>query len=250
VQQIADLAWAGQHEQAIAAASAALKRKALADDERMTLLDLRSESYIAVGDLKLAAADATTMKALAKREGGAELQARALCREALVQLRQGDARSAELVAAAALKAAERSRQPALIALCISRLSLAQVGARSDLAGGARNAARAAALFASLGDTVRGAAHWVSKATHSGRPIKTARAALQRSAALARAAAICSVKAPPHPPALVEADPRSAFACRAVAAQPTGQQAMWGSARRQPRETLAPLAIRVSDMRAA
>jgi hypothetical protein len=154
VQQIADLAWAGQHEQAIAAASAALKRKALADDERMTLLDLRSESYIAVGDLKLAAADATTMKALAKREGGAELQARALCREALVQLRQGDARSAELVAAAALKAAERSRQPALIALCISRLSLAQVGARSDLAGGARNAARAAALFASLGDTVQ------------------------------------------------------------------------------------------------
>ena len=51
VQQIADLAWAGQHEQAIAAANAALKRKALADDERMTLLDLRSESYIAVGDL-------------------------------------------------------------------------------------------------------------------------------------------------------------------------------------------------------
>ncbi len=72
-QQIADLAWAGQHEQAIAAATAALKRKALAADERMTLLDLRSESYIAVGDLERAAADAKAMKALAKREGGAAL---------------------------------------------------------------------------------------------------------------------------------------------------------------------------------
>jgi hypothetical protein len=44
-QQIADLAWAGQHEQAIAAASC-LKRKTLAADERMTLLDLRSEGPI------------------------------------------------------------------------------------------------------------------------------------------------------------------------------------------------------------
>ena len=60
----------------------------------MTLLDLRSESYIAVGDLKRAAADATAMKALAKREGDAALQARALCREAFVQIRKGDARAA------------------------------------------------------------------------------------------------------------------------------------------------------------
>ena len=57
-QQIADLAWAGQHEQAIAAATAALERKALATEDRMTVLDLRSESYIAVGDLVLASSDA------------------------------------------------------------------------------------------------------------------------------------------------------------------------------------------------
>ena len=49
-QQIADLAWAGQHEQAIAAATRRCKRKTLAPaDARMTLLDLRAESFMAVG---------------------------------------------------------------------------------------------------------------------------------------------------------------------------------------------------------
>ena len=51
-QHVTDLAWAGQHEQAIAAGSAALKRKSVSVDERMILLDLRSESCIAMGDLK------------------------------------------------------------------------------------------------------------------------------------------------------------------------------------------------------
>ncbi|HEY4137869.1 MAG TPA: hypothetical protein VGN65_05420, partial [Casimicrobiaceae bacterium] len=69
-QTVADLAWAGKHEQAIATATKAIKRKSLTADERMTLLDLRSESYIAVGDLKLAAADAQAMKALARAKGG------------------------------------------------------------------------------------------------------------------------------------------------------------------------------------
>ena len=106
-QQIADLAWAGQHEQAIAAATAALKRKALAADDRMTLLDLRSESYIAVGDLALAAADAKAMKALAAREGDAALDASALRRDSQLQLLRGEARAAVVTATAALKAARR-----------------------------------------------------------------------------------------------------------------------------------------------
>ena len=94
VQQIADLAWAGQHEKAIAAATAALERKALEADERMSLLDLRSESFMAIGDLALASADAKAMKALATREGDAALLARALCRESFVQVRQGEMRAA------------------------------------------------------------------------------------------------------------------------------------------------------------
>ncbi len=159
VQQIADLAWAGQHEQAIAAASAALKLKSMSVDERMTLLDLRSESHLAVGELAQAAADATAMKALAKRDGGAELQTRALCRDALLHIRTGNARSAAGIAARALKAAERSRQPAQIALALSRLAHAQVNSRSDLAAAVRNATRAAALFETLGDTVQLGRAW-------------------------------------------------------------------------------------------
>ena len=81
VQAVADLAWAGRHEQAIAAATAALRPKMLDADARMTLLDLRSESHFALGDLQRAGEDAQAMKALAKQEGGAALQSRALCRE-------------------------------------------------------------------------------------------------------------------------------------------------------------------------
>ena len=167
-QQIVDLAWAGQHEHAIAVATAALAHKSVETDERMTLLDLRSESYIAVGDLKRAAADAQSMKALAKREAGVALLARALCREAFVQSRLGDQRAAIATAAAALKAARRSRQPQLEALSLWRLAGAQIAGRIDPGAAVANAKRAADVFASLGDTIqqcralqtKGSALWV------------------------------------------------------------------------------------------
>ena len=167
-QQIVDLAWAGQHEHAIAAATAALAHKSVETDERMTLLDLRSESYIAVGDLKRAAADAQSMKALAKREAGVALLARALCREAFVQSRLGDQHAAIATAAAALKAARRSRQPQLEALSLWRLAGAQIAGRIDPGAAVANAKRAADVFASLGDTIqqgralqtKGSALWV------------------------------------------------------------------------------------------
>src|SRR6185369_14183606 len=108
-------------------------------DERMALLDLRSESCIALGDLGRAAADAAAMKTLARADGDAGLQARALSRDAIVQVRKGDARAAAVTAATAVKAAEISRQPAIIALALSRLSQAQTNARTDLAAGLRNA---------------------------------------------------------------------------------------------------------------
>ena len=167
-QQIVDLAWAGQHEQAIAAATAALAHKSVETEERMTLLDLRSESYIAAGELKRAAADAHSMKALAKGEASVALLARALCREAFVQSRLGDQRAAAATAAAALKAARRSRQPQLEALSLWRLAGAQIAGRIDPGAAVANAKRAADVFASLGDTIqqgralqtKGSALWV------------------------------------------------------------------------------------------
>ena len=152
-QQIADLAWAGQHEQAIAAATSALKRKTLAADERMTLLDLRAESYIAVGDLKRAAADAAAMKALGRAEASAALHARALCRESQVQHQRGEARAAVVTATAALKAARKSRRPELEALSLLRLAAALNLGGFDREAAAKHAMQAAAIFGSLGDTV-------------------------------------------------------------------------------------------------
>ena len=151
MQQIVDLAWAGQHEQAIAGATAALKRKALAANDRMTLLDLRAESLFAIGDLKRAAADAGAMKALAKREGGAALQARALCRDSQVQLQRGEVHAAMVTATAALKAARRSRRPELEAICLVRLAVALNVGQFDSEAAAKHAVRAASIFESLGD---------------------------------------------------------------------------------------------------
>src|SRR4030095_7025425 len=144
-------AWAGQHEKAIAAATASLRRKTVGADERMTLLDLRAESLYAIGDLKRAAADARAMKALAKREGGAALQARAMSRDSQVQLQRGEGQAATVTATAALKAARRSRRPELEALCLVRLAAAMNMRQIDSEAAAKRAMRAASIFGSLND---------------------------------------------------------------------------------------------------
>src|SRR5256885_965584 len=64
-QQVADLAWAGQHAKAIELATASLAENNLDPAARLTLLDLRAESYVAQGDLSRAGADAAAMRALA-----------------------------------------------------------------------------------------------------------------------------------------------------------------------------------------
>ncbi|MGE5105820.1 MAG: hypothetical protein ACM3NZ_13810, partial [Betaproteobacteria bacterium] len=186
-QTAADFAWAGQHEQAIAAATAALKRKTIDADERMTLLDLRSESYIAQGDLKRAGDDAKAMKALARQEGGAALQARALCRECFVQVRDGNARRGTQTGAAAIKAAERSGVPELIAQALWRHAMAASSARIDLRTATRNATRAAAMFERLGDaSLQGRAlHTLSSIMWASLDIVAAKEAATEALALAR-----------------------------------------------------------------
>ncbi|HTL75698.1 MAG TPA: GAF domain-containing protein [Casimicrobiaceae bacterium] len=187
IQTVADLAWAGQHEQAIAAATLALRGKKIDADERVSLLDLRSESHIALGALKAAAADAQAMKALARREGGMALLARALCRESNVRTRDADPHGGAKVAAAALKAAERSRDPELIALALWRLAAAESNARVDLPAAIRHAKRAVAMFRRLGDTcLQGRAlHALSGALWASEESRATRAAATEALALAR-----------------------------------------------------------------
>src|SRR5258706_7546484 len=85
--KIHDLAWAGDHARAIQAATAALRARSLAAGNRIEVLDLRSESRLALGDLAGATADAAEMLAIARSSGRPALLARALCRHTLTHVR-------------------------------------------------------------------------------------------------------------------------------------------------------------------
>jgi signal transduction histidine kinase/CheY-like chemotaxis protein/tetratricopeptide (TPR) repeat protein len=118
-----DLAWTGQHGQAIERCTQALDSAALSSTDRMTLLDLRAESHIAQGNLDLAAAGAAAMMELAEAERKTALRAQALNRKALVQMRQGDLKGAVRIAAEAVGLKHAS--PTLRAESLFRLGEAQ-----------------------------------------------------------------------------------------------------------------------------
>ena len=65
VEQVRQLAWTGQHAKAIDLATETLSPPKIKHSEQMDLLDLRAESYIAQGQLDLAAKDAKEMAKLA-----------------------------------------------------------------------------------------------------------------------------------------------------------------------------------------
>ncbi|MFM8427072.1 MAG: hypothetical protein ACKOBL_18060, partial [Chloroflexota bacterium] len=66
LERIRQLAWTGQHAAAIDSATGALSapKTRMRPAEQMSLLDLRAESYIALGNLDLAMKDAKAMKTL------------------------------------------------------------------------------------------------------------------------------------------------------------------------------------------
>src|SRR5262245_9877158 len=77
---VADHAWSGQHEQAIALASAALLRPRLGAAQQIELLDRRADSHMALGRYAEANDDARSMLQRARQVGSAALTARSLCR--------------------------------------------------------------------------------------------------------------------------------------------------------------------------
>jgi tetratricopeptide (TPR) repeat protein len=158
-ERVGDLAWAGQHAQAIELATAALAAPGLSAGARLDLLDLRGESFIAQGDLDRAAADADAMQAIANRARTAACTAQAQNRVALVQIRKGEWEAAAATAAAALKAARRSRRGQLEAMSLFRLSEAQFRHGQDERA-LHNAAQAARLYQELGQPAgQGRALW-------------------------------------------------------------------------------------------
>ena len=135
-EQVSDLAWAGQHAQAVELATAALATTGLSVGCRLDLLDLRAEGFIAQGDLDSAKTDADRMLDLADRARTAAFKAQARNRLALVQMRKGEFKAAVASATAALKAARQSKQVPLEAMSLFRLAEAQFD-HGELCGGER-----------------------------------------------------------------------------------------------------------------
>ena len=181
--QIADLAWAGLHAQAVEQASDALVAPGTRDNERVGLLDQRAESLVALGRFSDAARDVADMLGLARVP---KLRAQALNRHAHVQMRLGDLRAALAAAREAVKLAEPGGDPSLLAHSLLRLGEAQL--RSiQYAEALASAQRAARLFESSRDAIgQGRAQWLisfaySRSAHD----DLSRAAAQRALDLAR-----------------------------------------------------------------
>jgi len=177
-----ELAWTGQHAKAIAVCTEALAATKVAPAGRMDLLDQRAESWIALGKLELATADAMAMLELAESGKSPAAKAKALNRLTLVQMRQGDAKTAVKSATLALGHAGRSKQDLLIAESHFRLGEAQMRARASDAS-IKNADKAAALYRACGDVSgEGRAHWIAALGHAhrGRADESRRAGNTRS----------------------------------------------------------------------
>jgi PAS domain S-box-containing protein len=165
VTRVHDLAWTGQHTQAIEIATKALAAKKIKPAMQMDLLDLRAESYIAQGKMDLAAKDASAMVKLSNainqktKSKNLKLAAQALNRKALVQMRQGSLEAALKIATAAVKTARKTKHQHLLAECLFRLSEVQFRTQHSKAA-SETAQKAAALFQELGDASgAGRAHW-------------------------------------------------------------------------------------------
>ena len=123
-----DLAWVGQHEQAIALCTQLLGASPLAPAQRIDLLDLRAESFVAQGRFADAAGDAAAMLVLARAQKHPTLQIQALNRQATTLMRQGQLNPALGVAAKAVELAQRTRHAPLLAQGLLHLGEIQIRA--------------------------------------------------------------------------------------------------------------------------
>ncbi|HMX74058.1 MAG TPA: hypothetical protein PKE35_07385, partial [Anaerolineales bacterium] len=155
---IRQLAWTGQHAAAIDSATEAFATLGKGDSRvaptMMSLLDLRAESYVAIGKLDLAMKDAKAMKTLGTTT---VLKTQALNRLALVQMRTGDLNGAVKSATAAVGKAELNST--LRAESLFRLAEAQLRTRQTEAA-VESAQKAITLYQELGDdSGAGRAYW-------------------------------------------------------------------------------------------
>ena len=189
-QSIAELAWAGRHEAAIAQTADALAGRRLSAEARLKLLDLRAESLMAQGRMAEAGGDIKQMRALAQGARSPELQALVLLTEATWLMRS--ARPAEALAAAqrAQPLLEPGGRADLRALCLLRLAHGLWRTRVDLELGLELAQAAVERFAALGQTaLQGRALRVLGLLQAARhQFEAARQCVEQALALARRSA--------------------------------------------------------------
>ena len=110
ISRVRELAWAGQHSKAIELATEALGRLGLKPDVEMSLLDLRSESYLSQLKYELAEKDVRQMERLAKAAKQPALKAQALNQKAHLRAWQDKEEETRRTATSALKFARQSKQ--------------------------------------------------------------------------------------------------------------------------------------------
>ena len=110
IERVRELAWTGQHTQAIELATQGLTQAKIKPAEQMDLLDLRAESYFAQLKIDAAKKDAASMMKLANVFKRPTLRAQALIRKGIMQGRQKNLGSAVRTLTSSLKIARQSRQ--------------------------------------------------------------------------------------------------------------------------------------------
>jgi GAF domain-containing protein/CheY-like chemotaxis protein/tetratricopeptide (TPR) repeat protein len=179
ISRVQELSWTGQHAAAIDLATQILSAPKLKPAEQMSLLDLRAESYIALGQLDLAMKDAKEMGKVGRTSKGKSLQAQALNRLALVQMRTGDLNGAIKSATTAVKT--KHNNPALRAESLFRLSEAQFRTQKN-DDSIKNGKKAVELYLALGDlSGAGRAYWaMANGYEQNRQIENFQEAIQKS----------------------------------------------------------------------
>ncbi len=161
ISQIHDLAWVGQHTQAIKLATQELAKDNQSLKDKLNLLDQRAESYLAQGTFSLASKDAELMMEMTEADHG-ELKVQALNRKAFVQIKTGDVQDAIKTATLAVEIAssEEVHDKRLLALSLYRLSEAYKNI-SHYEAVITTAQKAMEIFLAEGDlSGAGRASWV------------------------------------------------------------------------------------------
>ncbi|MBK7317145.1 hypothetical protein [Candidatus Villigracilis affinis] len=161
IDHIRQLAWTGQHASAIDSATQALAapKTRMRPAEQMSLLDLRAESYIALGKLDLAMKDAKAMMKMGSKVAGLKVQA--LNRLALVQMRTGDLNAAVKIRHGKAGEIVNRQSKSLYAPKASSALPKRNGAQDNSTPPSRPHKKPFALYQELGDTSgTGRGYWV------------------------------------------------------------------------------------------